>query len=136
MDWLDNIKKELEISNNHPIRKKKDWEIEREIRWKSMAKDAGEAAKKAHKKNKTGTLSFTDKQRSEWSSLGGKAGTKEQKSKAGKLGSSEDKSKAGSISSNKIHTCSYCGKSHKGNGFFRYHKNGKCLQKSKDDIHP
>jgi hypothetical protein len=131
MNWLDDIQKELNESKNHPIRNKKDWEIEREIRNRDMAKWAGELAAESHRKNKTGAFSFTDEQRSAYSSLGGKAGTTEAKSRAGKMASKEDKSKAAKISANKIHTCSYCGKSHKGNGFFRYHKDGICLQKNR-----
>lgn len=38
MSWLEDIKKDLEDSSNHPVRKKKDWEIERDIRLKDMAK--------------------------------------------------------------------------------------------------
>ena len=40
MSWLDDIQKDLEDSRNHPVRKKKDWEIVRDIRLKDQAKYA------------------------------------------------------------------------------------------------
>ena len=52
MDWLDNIKKELEVSKNHPIRKKRDWEIERDIRLNSQSKYANEQSKKVDPTNR------------------------------------------------------------------------------------
>ena len=39
MSWLDDIQKDLEESKRHPIREKKDWEIERDIRVKDFTSD-------------------------------------------------------------------------------------------------
>lgn len=50
MNWLDNIKKELEVSKNHPIRKKKDFEIDRLIRLNGDKKQMSERGKNNHKK--------------------------------------------------------------------------------------
>lgn len=43
MSWLDDIQKELEKSRNHPVRKKKEWEIDRDIRLKGQAVSAGKS---------------------------------------------------------------------------------------------
>lgn len=48
MSWLDDIQKELEKSRNHPVRKKKEWEIDREIRLNGDFKTMSERAKKNH----------------------------------------------------------------------------------------
>lgn len=131
MDWLEQLKKDLEDARLHPSRNKKDWEIERDIRNADLAHIGGQAASISHKKNKTGTFRFTKEQCSINGQKGGLATTKETLSKAGKAGSKEDKSKAAKISSNKVHTCQYCGETQKGNGFFRYHEGGKCLERKK-----
>ena len=41
MNWLNDIKKELEDSKSHPIRDKKDWEIQRDILLKDIAGSGG-----------------------------------------------------------------------------------------------
>jgi hypothetical protein len=46
MDWLEQIKRDLEKSKEHPIRKKKDWQIDRDIRLNNQSKKAALAASK------------------------------------------------------------------------------------------
>ena len=70
MSWLDDIQKDLEKSRNHPVRKKKDWEIERDIRLKGQSKEASSKRKNIKESGR----------------IGGLAGSKEDKSKAGKIG--------------------------------------------------
>jgi hypothetical protein len=56
MSWLEDLHKELEVSRLHPVRKKKDWEIERDMRLKQQSKYAAKCAgdknvKSGHIKN-------------------------------------------------------------------------------------
>jgi len=46
MSWLDDIQKDLEKSRNHPVRKKKDWEIEKLIRLSDVRAQGGKVGGK------------------------------------------------------------------------------------------
>jgi hypothetical protein len=82
MDWLDNIKKELEVSKNHPIRKKRDWEIERDIRLKEQSKEGGKISGKLNVES--GHLASIRSKES--SSKGGKIAGKHTSPNGGRIG--------------------------------------------------
>jgi hypothetical protein len=131
MDWLDNIKKELELSKNHPIRKKKDWEIERDIRLIEISKKGGKITGKINGKI-AGRTAVESGQLASVRSLGGKNGgrkavesgfLKSIASQGGKVGGKI----GGKTTCAKVHICPHCKKPYKGPTYFRWHGD-KCKQ--------